>query len=206
MNRRPARRKEWGQLGPAMKALPNDQWRDFAYHYVTEKPGHGALTAAARKAGFGKKSTPTNLAKLAWSMSRDERMISAIAELSRAIIRVGAPQAANAILNVIMDPTHKDHVRACDIVLSRADPVETRHRMDVVHTTVDPDQEALEELRALRQLGTPREKLLALFGHNGLDRIEALERADSIRRADNARVIEGEATVIPTRQEEPTDG
>ena len=49
--RLPARRKQdWGQLGPAMKALPNDQWRAFAEHYVTEKPGHGALAAAARKA------------------------------------------------------------------------------------------------------------------------------------------------------------
>jgi hypothetical protein len=202
--RLPARRKQdWGQLGPAMKALPNDQWRAFAEHYVTEKPGHGALAAAARKAGFGKNSaarkvgidedsTPTNLAKIAWRISRDERMIAAIAELSRAIIRVGAPAAVNAIMNVILDPTHKDHVRACDIVLSRADPVETRHKMEVVHKTVDPDQEALEELRALRQLGTPRETLVGLFGHNGLDRIEALERADTVRRADNAKVIEGE--------------
>jgi hypothetical protein len=191
--RPPARRnQDWGQLGPAMKNLPNDEWRAWAEHYVTEKPGHGAIAAATRKAGFGKNSTPTNIAKIGWRMSRDERMIAAIAELSRAIIRVGAPQAANAILNVIMDPTHKDHVRACDIVLSRSDPVETRHKMDVVHRTVDPDQEALEELRALRQLGTPREKLIGLFGHNGLERIEALERADNARRADNAKVIDGE--------------
>jgi len=49
-------------------------------------------------------------------------------------------------------------------LLSRSDPVETRHKMEVIHKTVDPDQEALEELRALRQLGTPREKLLGLFG------------------------------------------
>jgi hypothetical protein len=191
--RLPARRNlDWGQLGPAMKALPNDEWRAFAEHYVTQRPGHGALTTAARLAGFGKNSTPTNLAKIAWRMSRDERMIAAIAELSRAIIRVGAPQAANALINLIHDPTHKDHARALEMVLSRSDPVETRHRMDVIHKTVDPDQEALEELRALRQLGTPREKLLALFGHNGLDRIEALDRADAARRADNARVIEGE--------------
>jgi hypothetical protein len=56
--RLPARRKQdWGQLGPVMKAFPNDQWRDFAYHYVTEKPSHGALTDAARKAGFGRIDT-----------------------------------------------------------------------------------------------------------------------------------------------------
>jgi hypothetical protein len=191
--RLPAHRKQdWGQLGPAMKNLPNDEWRAFAEHYVTEKPGHGALAAAARKAGFGKNSTPTNVAKIAWRMSRDERMIAAIAELSRAIIRVGAPQAANAVMALIRDPKHKDHARAIEIVLSRSDPAESRHKMEVIHKTVDPDQEALEELRALRQLGTPRPTLIELFGHNGLDRIEALERADSARRAENARVIEGE--------------
>jgi hypothetical protein len=43
----------------------------------------------------------------------------------------------------------------------------------------------------LRHLGTPREKLLTLFGHNGLDRIEALEAADISRRADSAKVVEG---------------
>ena len=176
-------KQDWGQLGPAMKALPNDQWRAYAEHYVTEKPGHGALAAAARKAGFGRRSTPANLAKIAWRISRDDRMIAAIAELSRAIIRVGAPAAVNAIMNVIADPAHKDHVRACDIVLSRADPVETRHKMEVVHRTVDPDQEALEELRALRQLGTSRETLISLFGHNGLDRIEALDRRRQRRGA-----------------------
>jgi hypothetical protein len=84
-------------------------------------------------------------------------------------------------------------MRACDAVLSRADAIEShsRHNIEVLHRTIDPDREALEELRALRHLGTSREKLLALFGFNGLDRIEALEAADTSRRADSARVIEG---------------
>jgi hypothetical protein len=84
-------------------------------------------------------------------------------------------------------------MRAVDAVLSRADPIEShsRHNIEVLHRTIDPDREALEELRALRHLGTPREKLLTLFGHNGLDRIEALEAADTSRRADSAKVIEG---------------
>ena len=42
----------------------------------------------------------------------------------------------------------------------------------MVHRHESPDQRALEELKALRQLGTPRQKLLELFGPNGLDRIE----------------------------------
>jgi len=185
--------KDWGQLGDAMRALPNNQWRDMVYHLVNQKPGHGALTRACRAAGFGKNSSPTNLAKLAWRMSRDERLIAAVAEESKKVIRLGHPEAVTAVLNLVRNPKHRDHMRAVDAVLSRADPIEShsRHNIEVLHRTIDPDQEALEELRALRQLGTPREKLLTLFGHNGLDRIEALEAADTSRRADSAKVIEG---------------
>jgi hypothetical protein len=169
--------KDWGQLGEAMQALPNEKWRAFCYHLVTQKPGHGSLTRACRAAGFGKNSTPTNLAKLAWRMAQDVRVIIAVA----------------AVLNLVRNPRHRDHMRACDAVLSRSDPLEShsRHNIEVLHRTIDPDREALEELRALRHLGTSREKLLALFGHNGLDRIEALEAADTSRRADSAKVIEG---------------
>jgi hypothetical protein len=185
--------KDWGQLGPAMQALPNSHWRSFVDHLVTQKPGHGALTRACRAAGFGKQSTPTNLAKLAWRMSRDERFIAAVAEQSRKVLRIGHPEAVAAVLSLVRNPKHRDHMRAVDAVLSRADPIEShsRHNIEVLHRTIDPDREALEELRALRHLGTPREKLLTLFGHNGLDRIEALEAADTSRRADSAKVIEG---------------
>jgi len=31
--------KDWGQLGEAMRALPNEKWRAFVYHLVTQKPG-----------------------------------------------------------------------------------------------------------------------------------------------------------------------
>jgi hypothetical protein len=186
-------RKDWGQLGEAMRALPNEKWRGLVYHLVTQKPGHGALTRAARAAGFGKNSTPANLAKLAWHMSRDERLIAAVAEQSKKVIRLGHPEAVAAVLKLVRNPKHRDHMRAVDAVLSRADPIEShsRHNIEVLHRTIDPDREALEELRALRELGTPREKLLALFGHNGLDRIEALEAADTSCRADAAKVVEG---------------
>ena len=127
-------------------------------------------------------------------MSHDERAIAAIAEESRKVIRTGAPEAANALMNLIRDPKHRDHGRAIALMLERTDPAETRshHSVDVVHKIIDPDLEALEELRALRELGTSRQKLLELFGPNGLDRIERLEASDQVRRAANAKVIEGE--------------
>src|SRR5260370_39520159 len=84
-----------------------------------------------------------------------------------------------------------DRMGDVEAVLSRSDRIESHSHIEVLHRTIVPDREALEELRALRHLGTPREKLLDLFGHNGLDRIEALEAADTSRRADSPKVIEG---------------
>jgi hypothetical protein len=176
-----------------MRALPNPRWRAFVEFYLLEPPGRGAQTAAARRAGFGKPtSTAQSMALIAWRLMRDDRIIAAIAEESRKLLRAGAPEAVKALHNLVRDPEHKDHARAVAMLLDRSDPIETKQVIDVTHRTVDPDQEALEELRALRQLGTERPKLLELFGHNGLDRLEMLEAADTARRAAAAKVIEGE--------------
>jgi hypothetical protein len=71
-----------------------------------------------------------------------------VAEESRKVIRVGHPEAASALLNMIRDPGHRDHARAVMGLLDRVDPVATKHSIDVTHRTIDPDQEALEEMRA----------------------------------------------------------
>jgi hypothetical protein len=153
-------RKEWGELGEEMRALPNDKWRDYVYHLVTQSPvGRGSLTRACRAAGFGKKSSPTNLAKLAWRMAQDVRLIAAVAAESKKVLRIGHPEAVAATLALVRNPKHPMHFRAVDAILSRSDPIEShsRHNIEVLHRTIDPDREALEELRALRHLGTSRE-------------------------------------------------
>jgi hypothetical protein len=181
---------EEGDWGPCMKALSNDQQRAFVYSYVRQKPRRGALVAAAREAGYCKNSTPAIAAKFAWKLSRDQRVLAAITEESRKILFCAFPEGANALINLIRDPGHKEHGRALVMLLDRTFPAESRHTVEVTHKVVDPDQEALEELRALRHLGTSRDKLLELFGHNGLDRLEALEAADNARRAREAKVID----------------
>ncbi len=49
-----ARKQDWGELSPPMRALPNNKWRNFVDFYILEPPGRGAQTAAARRAGFRK--------------------------------------------------------------------------------------------------------------------------------------------------------
>jgi hypothetical protein len=188
--RLPAKQEDWGQLGPAMRALPNDQWRAFCHELVTGSPGHGRYTAAARAAGFGKDSTPSILAKLAWKLAHDDRMIAAVLEESRKHLRGAHPEAVNALHNMVRDSTHRDHGRAVLAILDRVDPIVSKQNIEVTHRIVDPDQEALEELSALRQLGVSREKMLETFGGNGLARLERLEQADNARRADDAKLID----------------
>jgi hypothetical protein len=190
----PARRKEdWGELGPCMKALPNNKWRLYVEFYLLEKPGYGAQVNAAWRAGFfTERTTPMNRARIASRLHRDERIQAALVEEGRKIVRGAAPDAARALLELVRDKDHKDHARGIAMVLGRTDPEITRHDMNVVHKILSPDEEALEELRALRQLGTGRDKLLELFGGNGLARLEQLEAADTERRAAKAKVVEGQ--------------
>jgi hypothetical protein len=194
------RKDDWGQLGPAMKALPNNRYRAFIEFYLLEKPGHGAQTNAARRAGFGHaRTTPLNMARIASRLMRRDDVVAAIAEEARKIVRGGAPEAAKALLNLVRDPEHKDHARGIAMVLARTDPEISQHQLDVKVTTTDPDHEALEELRALRALGTAREKLLELFGGNGLARLERIEAAELEQRAAKAKIVEGEAVEIETQ-------
>lgn len=191
-----ARKEDWGQLSETMRALPNNKWRNFVDFYILEPPGHGAQTNAARRAGFGKaRTTPGNMARIALRLMRDDRILAAINEESRKIVRGGAPEAAKALLNLVRNPEHKDHARGIAMMLGRTDPEITRHDMQITHRVLDPDQEALEELHALRSLGTSRDKLLELFGGNGLARLERLEAEDMEHRATSAKIIEG--SVVP---------
>jgi predicted DNA-binding WGR domain protein len=183
-------KEDWGELGPAMRALPNDRWRNMVRFYVADTK-HGALTRAARKAGWGRPNTKAQtLSKQAWALSRDERFIAAVSEECQRLLRIGQPEAVAALYNVIRDPKHRDHMRAVALVLDRTDPLISKHIVDVTHHKVDPDREALEQLKALRKVGATREKLLELYGPNGLDRIEALEAIELAQRSAAAKVIE----------------
>jgi phage terminase small subunit len=181
---------DWGQYGPAMKALPSNRWRAFVTFYLMERPGYGAATTAARRAGFGTaRSTADTMHKTASRLMHDDRMLAALAEEARKIIRAGGLEAAQAAMALVRDPEHKDHARGIAMVLARTDPEIQRTDMHVVHRVVDPDMEALEELRAARALGATRERLLELFGGNYLPRLEQLE-AEMVERG--AKVIDGE--------------
>jgi hypothetical protein len=196
-------KQDWGALGPAMRAL-NERSRLFVEFYLLEistsknKDFRGAQAAAYRKAGFGgAKATPINMARGASRLLKDERMVAAIREqLLKGARGEASAEAYQAIVNMVRDPEHPGHARAAALIYERMDPLVTTSKLEVTHRHVDADQEALEELRALRELGVTREVILEQFGENGLVRLERLESADNLRRAQEAKVIDGEAVEI----------
>jgi hypothetical protein len=126
------RKESYGEMGVAMRALPSDRWRDFVQHYLANPKANGA--DAARKAGFGKpNSTPPVMAQIAYRILCDDRMIAAIAEQTKKIVRAAAPEAADALLGMVRDPDHKDHFRAAAMIYERADPVVTNQNINVTH-------------------------------------------------------------------------
>jgi hypothetical protein len=132
----------WGELGPAMKKL-NQRQQDFVRALVLEKPGYGALVNAYRKAGYGRTdSKRSTLSKDAHHLSRDSRIIEAVAEQSKKVLRLGQSAAVNEALALVMDVSHKHHARAVFALLDGADPATTKHSVDVLHRVEDPDRVA----------------------------------------------------------------
>src|SRR6202041_2107955 len=96
----------------------------------------------------------------------------------------------NAVREVISDVAHKDRLKASMAVIERIDPVETRQHIEVTHTAVNHDVDAVAVLRHLKAIGAPREMLELNFGYSGLSRYERLLAAEDM--AKEGKTIEGE--------------
>jgi hypothetical protein len=194
----PARREPEPEMGPAMRALPSNRWRTFVSHYLMLPPSRTGVFSnqaeAARRAGFGTARSHVNtMARIGYRLVQDDRIQAAISEEARKLLRGGGFEAVKQLLSIVNNPEHRDQIKAIGMVLARVDPEVTRHDMNIVHRHIDPVEEELEELRACRALGTPRERLLELFGGNKLPMLEALEAEQGAR---NAKVIEGEVIEV----------
>ena len=192
------RREDLGQPGPAMRALPNDRWRLFVETYLWEtftngnKNNYGAQAAAARKAGFGTpRSKPITLAHIGWRLLKDDRMVAAVAEESRKLLRAGAPQAVKAVHDGILNPNHPSTLnswRCCSIAPTR------KRASNWSRSRTGPSIPIRNRLKSFAPCAarhaTPKTDRTVWI--NGLDRLERLEAADKVRRANEAKMIEGE--------------
>jgi hypothetical protein len=178
-------------LGPCMRLLTPKQ-RRFVLELRHGPAGYGSEIRAARAAGYGSPtSSDLSMRQLAHQALHNPKVQDALRELGGKIIRAEAFQSIKTTSAIARDLTHKDCFKANLALMDRGGfAVETHHHVTVEH--VDHDAEAVGELRTLKSLGVAPEKLLELFGRNGLTRFERLLALEDTRRSEAARVIEGE--------------
>ena len=147
------------ELGPAMLALKEKQ-RAFVTCLLLEPPGHGAQVNAARRAGYGTaKKKPVHMANIASRLARHPKVVAAILEESRKMLRTGSPEAVNALIAMIRDPNHKGHLRAVGMMLERTDP--TVYHQHVTVERKQSEEEMVEFVRRFaKELGVDESKLL----------------------------------------------
>jgi phage terminase small subunit len=164
--------------------------RRFAESFVELGGMHGAGAAAARRAGYGNPSSTANVyASIADRELNKPEVLSYVAELAKKKIRSLVPKAVRAVEEIIDNPAHAQRLKASMAVIDRIDPVETRQHIEVTHTAVNHDQDAIAVLRHLKAIGAPRDMLEANFGFTGLSRYERLLAAEDLAKG---KTIEGE--------------
>ena len=177
------------EQGPKMQAC-SERERLFVWHYVTAGDGNGA--EAARRAGYSDKSEGAKVK--AHQLLHRDRVLAALEEVGKQMLRGLMIPAINATRKMISDPKHPDHAKAVAQTLARLGFGE-KSSIDVNvggTVTVNHTDEAIEQLRMLKGLGVPREKLEEIFGFSGLSRYEGMLAEVERGRLAGPKLIEGE--------------
>jgi hypothetical protein len=94
-----------------------------------------------------------------------------------------------------------DRLRAISVIWDRANPVMTKHQIQVEHVLTD-DERDIRHWHALKKLGAPTEAFTARFGPNGVARVEALVLAEEASRRKIEAGSEIEAPTIDAEYQE----
>lgn len=175
-------------LPDAVRSLRTERERVFVWTYMFNG-GNGA--DAARLAGYSDKSEGAKVQ--AHHLLQREEVQHALRELCTKYLFSLAPKAIFKLGVLLDSENEKVALKAVDMTLSRTGHSE-RTALDVNvggSVTVNHTTAAVDDLRRLKSLGVPREKLIETFGHSGLSRYEKMLAASEAAKAVPA-IIEGE--------------
>jgi len=190
----PRRQDPTPELGPAMRVLP-PQWRR-AVDALFDVDGD--RSKALRLAGYQGK--PESIHVMASRIFSEDRVRLAIKEECLRRIDASEPELISVVRRILHDSNEKaaDRLRAASMLWDRANPVMTKHKIEVEHHLTE-DERDVQHFHAMRKLGAPHDAFLARFGPNGIARVEALVAAEEATR----KQIEGvEYAEIETKQPE----
>jgi phage terminase small subunit len=174
---------------PAMLALTPMQ-RRFVEAYLASKPGYGALTRAARIAGYCKNNkNRATVGKAASNLIRDEKVLRAVRERLDQTFRHDAVVAHAVVMEIALDKTDPNRLKAALAVLDRGGfHATSEHVMHVQHTDTT-DAAMRERIVALsHELGVDPRRLLGVSA----DTVPAVPSKGRAGTAADGVVIEGE--------------
>jgi hypothetical protein len=181
------------ELGPAMRALHPKWQRAVVALFAT----NGDRTKALRLAGY---TVPkhNSLKVMAHRIFADDRVRAAIREVAGANIDIAEPELLGTTMAILRNVGEKasDRLAAIRMVWDRANPVISKHKLDVEHH-VSSDERDMQHYRALKRLGAPPDAFLARFGVHGIRRVEMMIVAEEAKR----REIEGEVVDLEPERE-----
>lgn len=179
------------ELGPKMLAC-SVQERKFVLAYLQN--GGKDATAAARAAGYSDPGMHSSAIRVrGHEVLHRQRVLEAIKEVGNKYFQALLIPAIAAMEDLIDNPKHPDHAKTVFSTLSRLGLTE-RSGLDVNMSgsvTLNHTDEAIDQLRMLKSLAVPREKLVEIFGFSGLDRYERM-LAEADHKRLSGPVIEGE--------------
>lgn len=179
------------EFGPAMRALHTRWQRAVLALFETR----GNKTAALRIAGY-KADNLNSIKATAWKVFADDRVRAAVREVAIRYIDLAEPELLPTVLDIMRDTKAKaaDRLKAAAMVWDRANPMLTKHKIEVEHH-LSVDETDMLHYRGLQKLGAPQSKFFERFG-NSLPRVEALVAADDAKHkvieADYQEITDGE--------------
>lgn len=151
-----------GDFGPKMKALPNDNWREFVRIYCRQG-GRNASRAYALAYGIdpNDKSKHSTYACGGWRLLQDDRCLAAILECTEAGLRAAAPLAKRVMLEIAEGEQFaaSDRLRASIAIADRVGMhAKSEHKVTVER--IDQDEGKMRRILLMaQQMGVPIESL-----------------------------------------------
>jgi len=171
------------QMPATLAALPTEKMRRFvlARFEPDEKGNFPSKGAAAKLAGYS--GTAHVLASIGQKLMRDPRVVLAYNEEYERQVRDHGLPALKALQEIVADTHHAQRAKVALALVERAAPTIQRVDVNARVEIIDQNQLAVDHLRKLISLGTPREGLIKEFGPSGLKHFHQLMAAQDAKQA-----------------------
>lgn len=172
-----------GELGPAMQALNTDRQRAFVVALVNKGGRSDKFVTAYLEAGYSPTQSERGLYQNAYNLAHDERVITAIREVSLSRMGAAALAASSYLVEILQSddtnikPSLK--MKAAAMILNRTGLHETTEHKVTVEKKLSETEKVERAIALASKLGLDPKELLGRVGVS-IDPNEDIEEAEAV--------------------------